>query len=189
LPLLQLACLAAIAFVAANPDELFLLVGFFSDPGVSTWRVIAGQYLGSSILAAASLGGALLTLILPLGYIRVLVLLPLMIGLKDLFQHYSGSEEPRRSRRGVIEVAAVALSCGSDNIAVYIPLFARRKPGQIGVMLAVFVAMVGLWCITAHWLVNHKKMGHLVKHWGPRFLPWILIGLGIAILFGFEAIS
>jgi cadmium resistance protein CadD (predicted permease) len=126
---------------------------------------------------------------MPLGYIRVLGLLPLLIGLKDLFHHYSGGEKARPSSRGVLEVAAVALSCGTDNIAVYIALFARRDRYQIAIMAGVFAAMVGLWCITAYWLVNHNRIGHLVKAWGPRFLPWILIVLGLAILFGFGALS
>jgi cadmium resistance protein CadD (predicted permease) len=189
LPVFQPAFLAAIAFVAANPDELFLLVGFFSDPEVSIRRVVAGQYLGSSTLVALSLAGSLLTRIMPLSYIRVLGLLPLLIGLKDIFYHYSGDEKPRPSSRGVLEVAALALSCGTDNIAVYIALFARREAGQVAVMAGVFAAMVGLWCVTAYWLVNHKRIGHIVKHWGPRFLPWILILLGLAILFGFDALS
>jgi hypothetical protein len=41
-----------LAFVAANHDDLFLQVGFFSDPVVRRGRVIAGQYLGSGILGA-----------------------------------------------------------------------------------------------------------------------------------------
>jgi cadmium resistance protein CadD (predicted permease) len=186
--LFRLALTAAIAFVAANPDELFVLAGFFSTPKASSRRIILGQYVGAGFLIVTSLFGSLLALIIPKGYLRILGLLPLLIGLKDLSSHYGNGQKAERSGRSVIEVAAVAISCGTDNIAVYIPLFAGRHHREVGLILAVFGAMVGLWCATAHWLVHHRKIGHVVKYWAPKFLPWILIILGLAILLGLERI-
>jgi cadmium resistance protein CadD (predicted permease) len=183
----RIALLAAVAFVAANLDDLFLLVGFFSDPVVRPGRVIAGQYLGSGILVLTSLLCSALTVVMPKNYLRVLGLLPILIGLKDLAHRYSSDDKPSRSGRDMLGVTAVALSCGTDNIAVYVPLFADRSSGQNGVTVLVFAAMVGLWCGTAYWLVNHKKMGRLIRHWGPAILPWVLISLGLAIVFNVEA--
>jgi cadmium resistance protein CadD (predicted permease) len=137
---------AAVAFVATNIDDLFLLVGFFSDLTIKTRQVIAGQYLGSGVLVVASLLCSLLALVIPKGYIRILGLLPLFIGLKDLSRSYSDDDEIPRSGRNLLEVTAVTVSCGADNIAVYVPLFAGGTAAQVGITIAVFEVMVGVWC-------------------------------------------
>ena len=183
------ALLAAVAFVATNLDDLFLLVGFFSDPTIRTRQVIAGQYLGSGVLVVASLLCSLLALVIPKGYIRILGLLPLFIGLKDLSHRYSGDDKPPRSGRNLFEMTAVTVSCGADNIAVYVPLFASATADQIGITIAVFGVMLGIWCAAAHWLVSHEKIGSAIRSLGRLLLPWILISLGFIILFGIEPAS
>jgi cadmium resistance protein CadD (predicted permease) len=183
--LLISAILAAVAFLSANIDDLFLLVGFFSDPTIGTRRVVAGQYLGAATLIFASLLCSRLALAIPRAYIRTLGLLPLFIGLKDLTKVVN--DRPRWiDSRSTLQIAAVTVSCGADNIAVYVPLFAGASANQCAVTVVVFVAMVGVWCAAARWLLDHRTMGNPVRHWGQLLLPWILIALGSAVLLGFS---
>ena len=54
----SLALLSTGAFVSTNIDDLFLLVGFFSDRSFSRRHIFAGQILGMAIIVAISLAAA-----------------------------------------------------------------------------------------------------------------------------------
>jgi cadmium resistance protein CadD (predicted permease) len=45
-PLLGLLGIAVVLFVSTNIDDVFVLLGFFSDPKVKFRHVVLGQYLG-----------------------------------------------------------------------------------------------------------------------------------------------
>jgi hypothetical protein len=49
--------------------------------------------------------------------------------------------------------------------------------------------MTGLWCLGALWLVNHRGLGAPIRAQAHRIVPFVLIGLGILILFGTGAIQ
>jgi cadmium resistance protein CadD (predicted permease) len=69
----------AIAFVATNVDDIVILTLFFSRTR-QRWPIIAGQYLGFSVLIAISLAGFFGGLIL----VRLLGLVPVAVGIKKL---------------------------------------------------------------------------------------------------------
>ena len=76
----------------------------------------------------------------------------------------------------------MTFSNGGDNIGVYTPLFAKyNTTGEITVLVAVFMAMTALWCISAYYLVNHPLVASKIRHIG-LILPFILIGLGVYVL-------
>ena len=56
---LSLALLSTGAFVSTNIDDLFLLVGFFSDRSFSRLHIFAGQILGMAAIVAIKLGGCI----------------------------------------------------------------------------------------------------------------------------------
>src|SRR5579872_6526332 len=78
------------AFVSTDLDDLVVLIGFFSDPYYRVAHVVLGQFLGISLLVAASLLLSLTALVIPVAYIGFMGLLPFGIGLKRLLD---GSEE------------------------------------------------------------------------------------------------
>jgi len=83
---------------------------------------------------------------------------------------------------GFLAVAAITVANGADNLGVYIPLFATADVAALAVYGAVFALQLALWCAGARWLVHHPSAGTPLRRWGPRAVPWILIGIGLWIL-------
>jgi cadmium resistance protein CadD (predicted permease) len=82
----------------------------------------------------------------------------------------------------VLTVASVTFAHGSDNIAVYVPLFAIQTPIGIALIFVVFLLMTGVWLVLTHWFVRNPKGGPAIQRWGHRIVPWVLILLGVYIL-------
>jgi cadmium resistance protein CadD (predicted permease) len=179
--------LASVVFVSTNIDDAFVLVGFFADKNFRTHDVVIGQYAGISVLYAISVMAALISLVVPPSYVGLLGLAPILIGIKKVYRLWRGrqTEEPVTHSRGHsrrLAVAAVTLANGGDNIAVYTAVLATRKGFDVSVIGVVFAVMTALWCLAAHWLVNHRTLGAPIRAQAHRIIPFILIGLGIWIL-------
>jgi cadmium resistance protein CadD (predicted permease) len=78
--------------------------------------------------------------------------------------------------------AAVSLANGGDNIAVYAPVFAVSRPVVQLVYLVVFLALVGVWCVTGRLVSTRPVVARVMARWGHVLLPLVLIGLGLNIL-------
>ena len=87
-----------------------------------------------------------------------------------------------QTRTSVLTIAAVTAANGADNVAVYTAVFAIEHRLQIIMTLAVFAAMLGLWCWLAHCIVNHAGFRAPLQRWGAIVLPFVLLGLGIMTL-------
>ncbi|WP_437873339.1 cadmium resistance transporter [Sorangium sp. So ce363] len=198
--ILPILGVSVVVFVSTNIDDILLLSAFFADPGFTPAQVVAGQFLGNAALVIASVACALLAVRVPDGWIGLLGLAPLALGLRGLWALRRGSRareagvadradladsarEPHgsASRFKVIAVASVTLANGGDNLGVYIPLFSR-SPAHIPLHAAVFAVMTGAFCALGHRLVNHPILGTRIRRSGRAALPFVLIGLGLWIL-------
>jgi cadmium resistance transport/sequestration family protein len=189
------------AFAATNVDDIMVLTLFFARVNKVFRRrhIITGQYLGFLIILAASLPGFLGGLIVPKVWLGWLGLFPIAIGLRQLLQAQSDEiaiqaaplpnpgESNWRSRLTSVlspqtyQVAAVTLANGGDNIAIYVPLFARSSLPELLIILATFGIMIALWCVIAHSLAKHPLLSQTLNRYGHRLVPFVLIGLGIFI--------
>src|SRR5262249_44129127 len=79
-------------------------------------------------------------------------------------------------------VAAMTIASGGDNIAVYVPLFARSTSGQVALLILVFLGMTAVWCGAAYYLVHNRIIGADLQRQGPPVLPFISIALGFSML-------
>lgn len=178
--------LAVVLFVSTNVDDLVVLVALFADSRFRTRDVVAGQYLGLAVLFVVSAAGALLALVIPNTYLGLLGIFPILIGIRKLIalRHEPVEAGPAGTGRygSIAGVALVTIANGGDNIGVYMPSFAIHSAGQIAIIAMVFVAMTALWCLCAHWMVNHPKLGAPLRHYGHIIAPIVLIGLGLLIL-------
>jgi cadmium resistance protein CadD (predicted permease) len=80
---------AIVAFAATNFDEFFILVTFFtrvSQTDFTLQHIILGQLIGFSVIVALSLLAGCAGSIVPLRYVALLGLLPLCLGLYDLYK-------------------------------------------------------------------------------------------------------
>jgi cadmium resistance protein CadD (predicted permease) len=84
---------------------------------------------------------------------------------------------------GIAKVAAVTLANGSDNLAIYIPFFANMSWTDLTMTLSIYACLVGLWCFIAFKIAEHEKVKASLERYGHVVVPFVLIVLGLSILF------
>lgn len=191
------------AFVATNLDDLIILMLFFAQTHASfrARHIVVGQYLGFVVIILASLPGFLGGLLIPEAWIGLLGFLPILIGIRQIFERQGddqgqenqvqtvtplGSGKRSWFSRFIVpqtyHVAAVTVANGGDNISIYLPLFASSSTTDLIIILAVFLLMVGLWCLLAFYLARHPAIAPPLTRYGAVLVPYVLIGLGLLIL-------
>jgi len=185
------------AFTATNLDDILILLLFFSQVNAVFRRrhIVFGQFLGFTALVFVSLPGFFGRLIFPPDWIGMLGLLPIAIGLSRLLNPETDDSEAEAELEQsensffssflspqTYSVAAVTVANGGDNIGIYVPLFASNTLESLAVILAVFFAMVGVWCYAAYRLIQMRAIADTLTRYGNQLVPFVLIGLGIAIL-------
>jgi cadmium resistance protein CadD (predicted permease) len=181
--LFSLALLSTGAFISTNIDDLFLLVGFFSDRSFSRGLIFAGQILGMAIIVAISLVAASVALAISPAHVGLLGLAPIIIGIGKLLRLGKAQDEGQPTAAGILQVATVTVVNGGDNIAAYTPIFATEGPRETSATLAIFAILTLVWCFAALGLVRHTTLGKPLRRYGHVLLPFILIGLGVLILY------
>jgi cadmium resistance protein CadD (predicted permease) len=187
-----LLALAVILFVSTNVDDLVVLIGFFAHSRYKAREIVAGQYAGLALLFAVSATAALLSLVIPKAYVGLFGIFPIFLGIRKLLELRHDPAETGTARAlgtatgrygNVASVALVTVANGGDNIGVYMPSFAVHSGSQIAIIALVFVVMTALWCVLAHWLVSHPRLGAPLRFYGDIFAPFVLIGLGVLIVY------
>lgn len=204
--MIQTAIAAILAFAATNVDDIIVLMLLFGQRDrFHPRQVVTGQYLGFLVLVLASLPGFFGGLLLPRPWVGLLGVLPIVIGVSQLRQN--SAEEPsvqtfssdiapgeatshmgqqtsrsRWLRKPMLQIAAITIANGGDNIGIYVPLFASSTAAELVVILLVFLVMIAVWCAIAFSLSQHPAVAKLLTRYGHRLVPLILIGLGIYIL-------
>jgi cadmium resistance protein CadD (predicted permease) len=187
----ELFVLAITLFASTNIDDLVVLIGFFADRRFRARDVVAGQYVGLAILFVVSLAGALISLVIPIAYVGLLGIFPILIGIRKVIalrhEHFPPDQTTGLRRTtsygNIASVALVTIANGGDNIGVYVPSFAVHSGSQIAIIAVVFVAMTALWCMLAHRMVRHPRFGAPFRRYAHIFAPVVLIGLGILIIY------
>jgi cadmium resistance transport/sequestration family protein len=179
-------------FAATNIDDIVVLTVLFlaSTRGTLTgWKVVTGQYLGFVALVAISVIAALGLTLVPDEWVGLLGLLPLGIGVFGLIRFFrrSGSDlddddEGSIRAGGILGVAGVTIANGADNISLYTPVFRTLPILDTVITIAVFLALVAIWCLVARAIGTNKRVIELlerIEHW---LVPIVFVGLGLYIL-------
>lgn len=173
-------------FTSTNLDDLFVLIGFFSDPRYRPRDIVIGQCLGIAALVLAALAGSLLSLVVAPAWLGLLGLVPILLGCRRLLALRSDDEDEDEdapaSLGNALAVAGVTLANGGDNLGITTPVFATSSTPRLVLFVAVFAAMVGLWLGLAHWLVHHPALGAPIRRIGRVATPFVLIGIGAMVL-------
>lgn len=182
---------AAIAvFVGTNVDDIIVLTVLFLACRASgrpkEWEIWAGQYLGIAALVAASGVAALGLTLVPDRWVGLLGIVPFSLGVWGAvraFRSRGRSEEPPTTvASGVFSVAGVTLANGADNISVYTPMFRTVGLAESLLIVAVFAAMVAVWCAAGSWLGSHKRVVAVVERHGHWIVPAVFMVIGAFIL-------
>ncbi len=186
------------AFTATNIDDILILVLFFAQVNSTPLyrSILVGQYLGFSILLLASLPGFFSHYLISPDWVKGLGLIPIVIGLYGLFQLDSNNssllkgnqllQNPSASSRYLspltITVAGITIANGSDNIGVYLPLFARSGWQDLFLLLGLFLLMVGLWCYIALKLSHSTLVNQVLANSDHPLSSCVLVALGVFII-------
>lgn len=191
---------AAIAFITTNIDDILLLMLFFGQVNSSFRKrhIVVGHYLGFGAIVLISLLGFAGTTILPPNLIRILGLIPIALGLYQLFRKHKDDDDdetpdvtqvqPNRGFIGsllsahTLSVAAVTLANGADNISVYVPLFANHRLADVLLINLVFGLLVAVWLYAGYRLVRYPAVARFLDRYGERLVPYVFILLGLYIL-------
>lgn len=191
--------IAIAAFISTNLDDLFLLASLFADAEFRTTSVVLGQFVGMSFLLVVSVLAALWTITIPAGWICLLGVVPLLLGINRLWKLFkkkpgtgsTNGNRPdfvakeqfwfRRARPETALVTLLTIANGGDNLSVYIPLFSIQR-AFIPLYALVFGVMTALWCLLGYYFTSHHFFGSKVKKYGRVVIPFILIGIGLNVL-------
>ncbi|MBD2141027.1 cadmium resistance transporter [Anabaena sp. FACHB-1250] len=195
-----------IAFTVTNIDDMMILLLLFSqiDSNFRKRHIFIGQYLGFFAIIMLSLPGFFGGLFIQREWLGLLGILPIAIGMKQLINQQTESTEVQTVnpdfRRllhpnpvfsfflsilhpNTYQVAAITIANSGDNISVYIPLFAGQDFVSLGIIIAVFLAMVGVGCGIAYLLTSQVTIGYILSRYGRAIIPFILMALGLFILY------
>ena len=195
-----------IAFTVTNIDDMMILLLLFSqiDSSFRKRHIFIGQYLGFLAIIMLSLPGFLGGLFIQREWLGLLGIIPIAIGMKQLINQQTESTEvqtvnpdfPRLLHPNpawsfflsilhpnTYQVAAITIANSGDNISVYIPLFAGQDFVSLGIIIAVFLAMVGVGCGIAYLLTSQVTIGYILSRYGRAIIPFILMALGLFILY------
>lgn len=190
---------AITTFTATNLDDILILTLFFAQVNVLFRRrqIVIGQYLGFILLVLASLPGFFGSFLIPTHYLKGLGVIPVVLGISYLLKtedEETESLDPISQHTNhpswlngwlspqVYGVAAVTVANGSDNISVYLPLFASSNGQNLLIILATFLLLVGVWCFVAYRLTHVPAIADWLKGYGDTLVPCVLIGLGVFIV-------
>jgi cadmium resistance protein CadD (predicted permease) len=173
------SCIAATAFLATNVDDLFLLTLWFVKRSRFA-TVLLGQLLGFSAILFLGLAGYWGLRLLPEVAVRWLGLAPIAIGIKQLLS--SIQTDSQVQVESAWSVAIITFANGADNLAVYIPLFGRLPPWQVGAVAVIFYLLLFLFVVVAQLAASRLKLSDQVRKWAHRFVPVIIIAIGLMIL-------
>ncbi|WP_414752616.1 cadmium resistance transporter [Anabaena sp. CCY 9910] len=193
------------AFVATNIDDVIILLILFSQVN-SIFRcrhIVAGQYLGFIVLIIASLPGLFGGLILPPNWIGLLGLIPMAMGISSLVNgeenetlemanfttEYQDTNTNNLFNSQTYNVAAITIANGSDNISVYMPLFASSNVVNFIIIIGVFFILIAIWCYVAYKFTYQTKIADILSQYSNYILPFALIILGGIIILKTESLT
>jgi cadmium resistance protein CadD (predicted permease) len=197
--LLSELLMAIVAFVSTNVDDLLLLASLFADADLGTASVVAGQFIGMSLLVFVSMLAAHLMVSIPLGWAGFLGFFPLGLGIARLAKvlgrsggkrlpwlkrpEFVGREQLRISwlKSKAALAALLTVANGGDNLSVYVPLFALQG-ACVPLYVMSFGVMTAIWCWIGYSLTKHSLFRGKLKRHAEVIVPWVLILLGVKIV-------
>lgn len=205
------------AGLATTFDDNIYLTGFFGEVN-RTFRprhVAVGEFVGFSVLLIISLIGFIAGLALPQQKIGLLGVLPILIGIQSLVVHWRSRDDRAENQqastrkfsnlrgfqsrqpsfhevlkdRQTYNVSAVTISNGSNNLSIYIPLFASLSLLKIMIVIPVLYGFVATWLFLSFHLTRAPGIALVLNRYSRAVFPFILIWLGYRILSDTGAIA
>ena len=190
--MIQNVVTSIILYSGTAVDLLIILMLFFAKrkSRKDIINIYLGQFLGSVSLILLSLLFAFVLHYIPSKEILGLLgLIPIFLGLKVLFLGDSegeaiAKEGLRKDNKNLIFLVAMItfVSCGADNIGIFVPYFITLNLADLIVALLTFLVMIYLLVFSAQKLAQLPSVGETLEKYSRWFIAVVYLGLGIYIL-------
>lgn len=174
-------------------DLLIILMLFFAKvkdkKGVRD--IYIGQFLGSGLLILVSLFFAVILHYVPdkrlLGFLGII---PVFLGIKALILGDSDGEKMANEKlkdtnqNNLIKtlIFITIVSCGADNVGLFVPYFISLALPKLLITLAVFLIMIFLLVFIAQKSVSIPTVGTVLEKYSRWFIGIIYIFIGGSVL-------
>ena len=190
--MIQNVVTSIILYSGTAVDLLIILMLFFAKrkSRKDIINIYLGQFLGSVSLILLSLLFAFVLHYIPSKEILGLLgLIPIFLGLKVLFLGDSDGEAIakeglHKDNKNLIFLVAMItfVSCGADNIGIFVPYFITLNLADLIVALLTFLVMIYLLVFSAQKLAQLPSVGETLEKYSRWFIAVVYLGLGIYIL-------
>lgn len=174
-------------------DLLIILMLFFAKvkdkKGVRD--IYIGQFLGSGLLILVSLFFAVILHYVPdkrlLGFLGII---PVFLGIKALILGDSDGEKMANEKlkdtnqNNLIKtlIFITIVSCGADNVGLFVPYFISLAPPKLLITLLVFLIMIFLLVFIAQKSVSIPTVGTVLEKYSRWFIGIVYIFIGGSVL-------
>lgn len=194
----SLLLVAGWLFVITHLDTLIVLIAFRVDVDYRPVEVLIGHFAGFGIGLAVAVAGTVLAADHLQGWTFLLGLVPFAMGLWGLLRRYANAgvsdgstdrmpdrHDPQRAvgsrtRVGVVTAAGIGLS--GENIAVFVPTFARVSRTELIAVVLLYLVGGALVFLLAETIVRRTPNARLPAWVDQLFVPLVLIAVGSYVL-------
>lgn len=180
----------ATAYISTSIDYLVVLMLIFNQATSKKQRIAVyfGDLVGTALLVFASWLLAYILHFIPDAWLLGLLgIIPIAMGVQTLF---SGSKDKgevadtlAKHRNLIVNVAIITIvTCGADNIGIYVPFFVTLSASAFIVVLLTFLVMLTLFCVAGYWLDKLPFIGKLLNKYGKWITAIVYIALGVFIM-------
>jgi cadmium resistance protein CadD (predicted permease) len=174
-----------VAFLGTNLDGFACLAAAFAvDPPQHRKTAVLAAACAFALLLCLSLG-----ISLAIGHFRLSVawfgLIPAAIGVYRLvrfIRHGAVAETEECSLSNFTSIFAIVLATGTDNVAVYAPLFALRPFASAWLVAAAFLACWSAGCLLLVYATPDLPKVHALKRYLEPALAMFFIVIGLTIV-------
>lgn len=179
--ILSAVLLAIAAYASTNVDNLVLLGALAA--GTDRQRVvIAGFGVASVLILCVAMSFSLLShLIAPrmLGWLGVL---PIALGLRQLFFRGGGGDRVGMSQVSAQAVALLMLANSADTLAVFGSLFAESETLVVIVLALSFAVIAAVWAALVKMISGGSRRLSSITAAVSKAVPFIMIAIGTYVL-------
>ncbi|TNE41078.1 MAG: hypothetical protein EP348_01370 [Alphaproteobacteria bacterium] len=179
------------AFLSTSMDNVVLLVTLSLHRKYGAWTVSAGYFVAVVAMMVISLIVAQGVQLLPEDYIPLVGLVPLSVGLYELYHLIRRKDTApdfddapaRAMRKGTLwTVALIMLTHSWDSIGVLAPLLSDTRPVLVFWMVLAILGAALLLIGLSRLVLAHPAFRDRLTRVAPKALPFLLIAIGLYIL-------
>jgi cadmium resistance protein CadD (predicted permease) len=181
---------AVAVFAATDIDDAVVLVvlniASRATGAPKRWEIWAGQFIGIGLLVLVSFLAALGLSTVPVKWVGVLGLVPLLRGIQGLARlirdRRVDDPDPPPLARGLGSVIAITVANGGDNIALWTPAFRIMGAADTVVTVVVFAICIAGWCLFGQFAISHQRLVEALRRSSRWLVPVVLTVLGVYII-------